>query len=96
MEKVIVYGTPDCPYCSQIREYLTRKGVDFVYYDVSEDRARAREAVAKSRQGGVPVTEINGRIIVGFDRAAIDKALTMKKVDPALMRQNLTFDLLER
>jgi len=92
---VIVYSTPDCPYCGMVKSYLMGKGVEFTEYDVSKDPAKGREMVEKSKQGGVPVCDINGRTVVGFDRAAIDKALTMKRVDPAIMKQNLTFDLFD-
>jgi len=96
MEKVIVYSTPDCPYCSQVKEYLKRKGIDFVDYDVSKDQEKLREMMAKSRQNAVPVIEINGRIIVGFRRDDIDRALARKNIDPALLKQNLSFDLLDQ
>jgi len=73
--EVIVYSTPDCPYCTMAKTYLSGKGVKFVDYDVSKDRAKAEEMIAKSGQGAVPVLQINGRIIVGFDREVIDNAL---------------------
>lgn len=73
--EAIVYSTPACQYCTMAKSYLEGKGVKFVEYDVSKDQARAREMVMKSQQSGVPVLEINGRIIVGFDRQLIDDAL---------------------
>lgn len=72
---VIVYSTPTCPYCHKAKEYLTQKGVAFEDVNVAEDRARAEEMVAKSGQMGVPVLDINGTIIIGYDLPKIDAAL---------------------
>lgn len=96
MVKVIVYGTSNCPYCGQVREYLTRKGVDFTYYDVSKDQEKAKEMVLKTGRTAVPVIDIDGKIITGFKRADIDRALTAKRIDPSVLRQNITFDLLDQ
>jgi glutaredoxin len=57
------------------KQYLRSKGVDFDDIDVSRDVNAAREMVQKTGQMGVPVLEINGRLILGFDREAIDRAL---------------------
>ena len=73
--KVIVYSTSSCPYCTLAKDYLTSKNIKFTEYDVGQDRDRAREMVMKSQQTGVPVLEVNGRIIVGFDREAIESEL---------------------
>ncbi len=73
--QVTVYSTPSCPYCTMAKSYLGGKGVKFTEYDVSKDQEKAREMVMKSQQTGVPVLDINGRIIVGFDRQLIDDAL---------------------
>lgn len=75
MSKVIVYSTPTCPYCHLVKDYLKEKGVEFEDKDVSVDRAAAREMVEKSGQMGVPQIIINDKIIVGFNRDAIDEEL---------------------
>ncbi|MBT3817357.1 MAG: glutaredoxin family protein [Candidatus Magasanikbacteria bacterium] len=72
---VIVYSTNTCPFCHQAKDYLTQKGVEFEDVNVAEDQARAEEMVKKSGQMGVPVLDINGEILVGFQPALIDKAL---------------------
>ena len=72
---VIVYSTPTCPYCVLAKEYLQSKGVEFVDYDVSTNRPKAIEMIKKSEQMGVPVLDIEGEIIVGFDKPRIDAAL---------------------
>lgn len=74
--EVIVYSSPACGYCTMAKDYLAKKGVKFTEYDVSKDRRRAEEMIAKTGQGGVPVLQINGRMIVGFDRQQIDLALS--------------------
>ncbi len=72
---VVVYSTSTCPYCTMAKNYLKEIGVEFLEKNVSNDRAAAVEMVEKSGQMGVPVLDVNGGIIVGFDRDAIDKAL---------------------
>lgn len=72
---VIVYSTQTCPYCVLAKNYLQRKGIRFEDIDVGADRKRAEEMIEKSGQMGVPVLDINGKIIIGFDRQAIDEAL---------------------
>ncbi len=75
---IIVYSTPDCQYCGMAKTYLLSKGLKFADYDVGKDKEKAKEMVEKSGQGGVPVIDINHRIIIGFDRQLIDDALTRK------------------
>jgi glutaredoxin 3 len=75
MSKIIVYSTPSCPYCHLVKDYLKDKGVEFEDKDVSVDRAAAREMVEKSGQMGVPQIIINDKVIVGFNRDAIDEEL---------------------
>ena len=67
-----VYSTPSCPWCTVAKRYLTSKNMPFSDIDVSRDREAAMEMIQKSGQRGVPVIDINGNIIVGFDQAAID------------------------
>jgi len=67
-----VYTTPTCPYCGMVKKYLDSKGVDYESLDVSSDKNAATEMVEKTGQRGVPVVDINGGIVVGFDRDKID------------------------
>jgi len=73
--KVKVYSTKTCPWCHKVKEFLNDKGVKFQDIDVGADQKAANEMVEKSGQMGVPVTDIDGKIIVGFDKEAIEKAL---------------------
>lgn len=70
-----VYSTPMCPWCVKAKEYLKKKNAAFEEVDVSKDARAAQEMIEKSGQRGVPVLDINGKMIVGFDQAAIDQAL---------------------
>lgn len=72
---VQVYTTPSCGYCRMVKSYFQERGVKFTEYDVSRDRNKADEMVRKSGQMGVPVVDINGKIIVGFDRDRIERSL---------------------
>jgi len=72
---VTIYTTSVCPYCHMVKEYLEKKDIKFKEVNVEEDEAGAREMIQKSHQMGVPVLDINNTIIVGFDKAGIDKAL---------------------
>lgn len=70
-----IYSTPTCPYCVMAKDYFKKLGVEYQDFDVSVDEKAREELVAKSHQMGVPVIDINGTIIVGFNRPEIDKAL---------------------
>ena len=72
---IVVYSTPSCPYCSMVKDFLRKKQIPFEDYDVSRDQRRAEEMVRKSGQMGVPVLDVNGRILVGYRPADIENAL---------------------
>jgi glutaredoxin 3 len=76
--RVIVFSTPNCPYCNLAKRYLRERGIRFRDVDVSRDPAAARDMVRRSGQQGVPVIDINGKIVVGFDRAKINQLLGLK------------------
>lgn len=73
--RVILFTTPSCSYCRMAKKYLREQGVRFKDIDVSRDQTAARDMVKRSGQQGVPVLDIGGRIVVGFDRPKIDKFL---------------------
>jgi len=75
MSDVIVYSTSSCPYCQMAKEYLRSKNIEFEDVDVGSDMNRAMEMIRKSGQQGVPVIDIKGKIIVGFNKPAIDESL---------------------
>jgi len=76
--KVIVFSTPTCSYCTAAKSYFRQKGIKFRDVDVSKDPAAARDMVRRSGQQGVPVIDIGGKIIVGFDRPKINQMLGIK------------------
>jgi glutaredoxin-like YruB-family protein len=70
-----VYTTPSCPWCQRAKEYLNQIHVDFNEINVQSDRAGAMEMMRKSGQRSVPVIDINGNIVIGFDQGKIDNLL---------------------
>ena len=77
MNNVKVFSTPTCPYCIKVKKFLTEKGIEFQNFNVAEDDSAREAMIEKSGQLGVPVIEINGKIIVGFDSNAISKELEL-------------------
>lgn len=74
--KIKVYSTPTCPWCTVTKNYLASKNIAYEDVDVSRDRQAAMEMIQKSGQRGVPVIDINGNIIVGFDQKTIDRLIS--------------------
>lgn len=73
--QVLVYSADWCAFCHATKDYFDKKGVVYEERNVEEDQKYAIESVQKSGQRGIPVIDINGEIIVGFDRPRIDAAL---------------------
>ncbi len=71
--RVIVFSTPTCTYCNAAKRYFRENGIKFRDVDVSRDAAAARDMMRRSGQTGVPVIDIGGKVVVGFDRSRIDK-----------------------
>lgn len=76
--RVIVFSTPTCSFCNMAKKYFREKGIRFRDVDVSRDPAAARDMLRRSGQSGVPVIDIGGKIIVGFDRPKINKLLGLQ------------------
>lgn len=76
--QVTIYSAPWCAFCKTEKEYLEHLGVAFTVRDIEEDAGAMEELVEKSGQQSVPVTDIDGIIIRGFDRAKIDATLRDK------------------
>jgi len=75
MKKVTVYSTPTCPFCIRAKQFLKDNKIEFANYDVGSDKTKADEMIKKSGQMGVPVLDIEGEIIVGFDKEKIKEVL---------------------
>ena len=78
MANVKVYSTPACPWCVRAKSFLKEHGIEFEDIDVSTDHEAAKDMMDKSGQMGVPVLDINGTIIVGFDQEKIKNLLDIK------------------
>jgi glutaredoxin 3 len=72
---VTIYTTPSCGYCKVAKEFFRTEHVPFTEFNVASDQRKAEEMVRKSGQMGVPVIDVNGKIIVGFNKSEIEKAL---------------------
>ena len=77
--KIRIFSTPSCPYCVTLKEYLKEKEFEYEDINVAEDKEAAKEMIEKSGQMGVPVSEIKGEIIIGFDKVKINKVLGIKE-----------------
>ncbi len=75
MKNVKVYSTSTCPYCTVAKNLLEEQNIEFENVDVGNDQEAAKEMIEKSGQMGVPVIDIDGEILVGFDKVAMMKAL---------------------
>ncbi len=76
-KNVKIYSTPTCPYCIRAKQFLKDSNIEFEDIDVSTNPDKAKEVVDKSGQMGVPILDIEGQIIIGFDKEAIQKALNL-------------------
>ncbi len=74
-KKVIIYSTPTCPYCVYAKNYFRSKNISFEDVDLSVQRNRIEEMVRKTGQMGVPVIDIDGQIVLGFQPEAFDRLL---------------------
>jgi glutaredoxin-like YruB-family protein len=76
---VKVYTTPICPYCVTLKQYLKEHNIEFEEIDVSQDEKLKDEIIEKTGQLGVPIIDIDGKLIVGFDKEKISKLLGIKE-----------------
>lgn len=74
-KNIVIYSTPTCPYCVYVKDFFHDRGIPFVDKDVSRDQGAGQEMVKKSGQMGVPVIDIDGHIIVGFQPDAFTALL---------------------
>jgi len=75
---VKIYTTTTCPYCVMAKRFMNEHNVKYEEVNVQENRDAAEEMIEKSGQMGVPVIDVDGTIIVGFDKKALEKALKLK------------------
>ena len=77
-KQVTVYTTPTCSWCTTLKTYLDQQQIRYREVNVAVDTSAAERMVRKSGQRGVPQTEINGQMVVGFDRNRINQLLEIK------------------
>jgi len=75
MSKIRLFTTPICPYCFALKRFLEEKGIEFEAIDVSSDLVAQKEMIEKTQQATVPVMDIDGEFVVGFDRKRICELL---------------------
>ncbi|HYF10574.1 MAG TPA: glutaredoxin domain-containing protein [Candidatus Paceibacterota bacterium] len=75
MKKVAIYSTPTCTYCAMAKDFFKAHNIPYTEYDVKSDLAKRKEMVDRSQQMGVPVIDIDGKILVGFDEVELSRAL---------------------
>jgi len=78
MAKVIIYTTPTCVWCKRTKEFFKEHNVQYEEKDVSTDQSLASEMVEKSGQMAVPVVDIDGEIVVGFNEPVLKNLLNIK------------------
>ncbi len=76
---VKVYSTPMCPWCQAAKDFLKTNNIPFEEIDVSQDAKLAQEMILKSGQMGVPVIDIDGKIVIGFNKPLIEEFLGLNK-----------------
>lgn len=82
--QITIYSTPWCAFCKTEKQYLDKLGIAYVEKDIEADKAAYEELMAKNGGNfqGVPVTDIAGEIVLGFDRAKIDATIKEKNIQP--------------
>lgn len=82
MAKVIIYSTPSCVYCKMAKAYFAQNQVPFIEHDVASDAVAREEMIQKTGQLGVPVIDIDGKIVIGFDQGEIKELLAASSSSP--------------
>ena len=78
MPTVKIYSTPSCVYCKMAKEFFAKNNIQYTEYDVADDEKAREEMINKSHQLGVPVIDIDGKIVIGFDKKTIANLLGVK------------------
>ena len=78
MAKVTIYTTPTCVYCKATKAFFQEKNIQYTEKDVAIDEKARDEMVRRSGQMGVPVIDIDGKLIIGFDKAKLSELLGIK------------------
>lgn len=77
---ITIYTTPTCGFCHMAMDYFSKQNVEYTEKDVTKDAEAYKEIMEKSGQLGVPVIDISGSVVIGFDKPKIDEALEANKL----------------
>ena len=77
MKNITIYSTPSCTYCTLAKNFFNKNGVKFTEHNVATDLAKRKEMIEKTGQRGVPVIEIDGEIVIGFDETKLNSVLNI-------------------
>lgn len=77
-KRVTVYTTPTCSWCTTVKNYLRKNGIRYTEVNVASDQNAAQNMVSISGQQGVPQTEVDGQMVIGFDQMKLNKLLEIK------------------
>jgi glutaredoxin 3 len=75
MAKVTIYSTPTCVYCKMAKEFFTKNNIAYTEHNVADDAKAREDMFNKSHQMGVPVIDVDGSIVIGFDKRNLEKLL---------------------
>lgn len=78
MKNVIIYSTPTCTYCNLAKDYMKSKGVAYTEINVATDLEKRKEMIEKTGQMGVPVIDVDGKVMVGFEESRLAELLGTK------------------
>ncbi|MDE1874832.1 MAG: NrdH-redoxin [Patescibacteria group bacterium] len=78
MKKVEIYSTPSCMYCGAAKDFFKKNNITYTEYNVATDQAKRSEMLEKSGQLGVPVIDVAGDIVVGYDEKLLRQLLEVK------------------
>ena len=74
-KKITIYSTPTCIYCRMAKEFLADKNIPFTDCDLTQDVTKREEVIKKTGQMAVPVIEVDGEFMIGFDESQLSKML---------------------
>jgi glutaredoxin-like YruB-family protein len=73
--EVKVYSTPTCPFCKKVKKFLDENSVEYTNYNVADNQDKAQEMIDKSGQMGVPVIDVDGELVIGFNKDKLKELL---------------------
>jgi len=75
MKEITIYSTPSCVYCNMAKSFFKANNVNYTEHNVATDLAKRKEMIDKTGQMGVPVIDVGGEIVVGFNEDKIKSIL---------------------